>query len=302
MSVFQPLSASIVKTLLPFYHAQSSRLSDFTAGAAFMWRKYLKTAYCIHADMLICRITLKAGDFYTLPIGSGDVQTALTFLENYCREEHLPLQFAGIPQEAVPLLLDRYGTHAQAFAVRDAADYLYDFETFVQFPGRKLSGKRNHLRRFWAQTPTAVFRPLAETDIPQAVAFVRAFGQQRAQAETMTAMETEEIVRCCELLENMQTLGIFAGALYQEDTIIAITAGEIVGDMLCVHIEKADTHYEGVYQAISNAFAAYMQRPTLAYINREDDAGDEGLRRSKLSYRPCALLEKYVITVTKKEG
>ena len=67
--------------------------------------------------------------------------------------------------------------------------------------------------------------------------------------------------------------------------------------MLCVHVEKADTRYEGVYQAISNAFAEYMQRPDVLYINREDDAGDEGLRKSKLSSRPLVLLNKYGVTV-----
>lgn len=70
-----------------------------------------------------------------------------------------------------------------------------------------------------------------------------------------------------------------------------------MGDTLYVHIEKADTVHTGIYQAVSQSFAQHMINDSVKYINREDDAGDAGLRRSKLSYRPCALLKKYSVTV-----
>lgn len=60
-----------------------------------------------------------------------------------------------------------------------------------------------------------------------------------------------------------------------------------MGDTLIIHIEKADIAYEGVYQALVNEYAKCFVTPGVRYINREEDAGDEGLRRSKESYHPC---------------
>ena len=73
--------------------------------------------------------------------------------------------------------------------------------------------------------------------------------------------------------------------------------GEIIGDTLFTHIEKADRDYEGCYQMLVAQFAQQFAGESVAFINREDDTGDLGLRTSKLSYHPVALLEKYTVTV-----
>jgi hypothetical protein len=62
-----------------------------------------------------------------------------------------------------------------------------------------------------------------------------------------------------------------------------------------VHIEKADTSFHGAYTAIANGFAADLA-PLTTYLNREEDLGIEGLRRSKQSYYPVFQIEKSSLT------
>ena len=82
-----------------------------------------------------------------------------------------------------------------------------------------------------------------------------------------------------------------------EGKIVAFSVGEIVGDTLFVHIEKALKEYEGSYQVMVREFAVHEATDEVTYINREEDIGDLGLRTSKLSYHPVRLLAKYFVTV-----
>mgnify|MGYP002342265594 FL=1 len=54
---------------------------------------------------------------------------------------------------------------------------------------------------------------------------------------------------------------------------------------------------QGAYQMLVAQFAQKYAGGEVAFLNREDDTGDLGLRTSKLSYHPVALLEKYLVTI-----
>ena len=74
-----------------------------------------------------------------------------------------------------------------------------------------------------------------------------------------------------------------------------MTIGErLNSDTFCVHIEKADRSFDVIYTAINNLFVSSACEG-YRYINREEDLGIEGLRKSKLSYHPVFLLNKYII-------
>ena len=64
------------------------------------------------------------------------------------------------------------------------------------------------------------------------------------------------------------------------------------GETYCVHFEKASPEIPAAYAAINKLFAE-NSLGSFKYINREDDAGVEGLRKAKTSYQPEFLVKKY---------
>ena len=63
-------------------------------------------------------------------------------------------------------------------------------------------------------------------------------------------------------------------------------------DEICV--SKAFADIQGAYPMINQQFVIH-EMEDFKYVNREDDAGEEGLRKSKLSYRPVFMVDKGVL-------
>ena len=63
-----------------------------------------------------------------------------------------------------------------------------------------------------------------------------------------------------------------------------------------VHFEKALTRSEGIYALINREFAKNAAAG-FRYINRQEDIGEEGLRKAKLSYYPERLGLKITVTL-----
>ncbi|MEG2597830.1 MAG: phosphatidylglycerol lysyltransferase domain-containing protein, partial [Oscillospiraceae bacterium] len=94
-------------------------------------------------------------------------------------------------------------------------------------------------------------------------------------------------------LRNFTTLGFRGGILRQNGAIVSYTIGEPIGnDTFAIHFEKAFSTIQGAYPVINQLFVQ-AEAMDFRYINREEDAGSEGLRKAKLSYYPAFLLEKY---------
>ena len=89
----------------------------------------------------------------------------------------------------------------------------------------------------------------------------------------------------------------FADVLEVDGRIVGFEFGErLASNNGIVHIEKGDINYDGVYPMLCHAFAAKHFKD-VSFINRQEDMGLDGLRKSKLSYHPCGFVEKRIVVL-----
>ncbi len=97
------------------------------------------------------------------------------------------------------------------------------------------------------------------------------------------------------IFRDWEKLDMRGGAIRIGGKVVAFSIGSIGRpDTAYIHFEKADTDYDGLYVAQCKYVAA-SAFPEVKYINREEDLGIPGLRQSKGSYHPIAMVDKYKI-------
>ena len=96
------------------------------------------------------------------------------------------------------------------------------------------------------------------------------------------------------VLPDFEKIGLEGVALRIGGILQGIAFGGPLGaDTIVEHVEKANVEYNGIYQKLNNEFCKSL-KGRYEFINREEDMGLEGLRKSKMSYKPTRLVDKYI--------
>lgn len=296
MLEFKPIQVKNVPRLRKYYSKCDYRLCEYSVGIKLMWRQHWHPAYAeSHGCLVVLNHSHHFGHIFDYPVplpGVGDVEAALDEIDSWYRENGVAPTFGVVPAEERERLLERY-PYTIVDNDRLWQDYLYRAEDLMTFAGRRYSGQRNHINKFRKLYPDAVYRPITREDADKVEAFWEEFHQIFNKEN---ALAKKELCYARKLMRQVGKPWVRAGAIELEGKFIAISLGEICGDTLVCHIEKGLPQYEGVYPAMVQAFAA-ANAQGLRWINREDDAGDKGLRTSKLQYLPAELGAKVRIRV-----
>ena len=270
-----------------FFQAYPARQCDRSTAATIMWRNHYDNHYAVYDGTIIFSSNFTGDKCFTHPVGRN-VAGMLTELEEYCKTTDTPMVVCSVNRSEAPYMLARY-QNCEHSADRDWFDYLYEKEPMLMLAGRKYGTQRNHINKFKKLFPDYIFKRITDSDIEKLVEFTKSFSFNSEKSESAL----QELEMCIEVLENHEKYNMLGGYLEVNGKVIGYSFGEIIGDTLFDHIEKADVSYHGAYQMLTNCFLReFAADENVKFVNREEDCGDEGLRKSKLSYHPVELIEK----------
>lgn len=170
-------------------------------------------------------------------------------------------------------------------------EYIYSIPELIELPGNKFHKKKNLLNQFLREYEYS-YMEITPRIIHEILRVQKDWCLwKNCDGSPGLKAENEAIDR---VLSSWEYLGgLFGGALVVEDRIVAYTIAEQVDpENVIIHFEKGLTLYKGVYQAINQLFLE-KSCSSFKWVNREQDMGNEGLRKAKRSYNPIRMLKKF---------
>ncbi len=298
---FREITLEDARWAKPLLEANGYLSCEFAFVNIFIWRLIAHTEIARFEDYCILR-----GDYggkhihYQFPAGTGDLKRAVDAVLEYAKNDDKALQIVHVPPRGKKEMEALYPGVFSWRAPDAASDYLYNAADLAALPGRKYQKKRNHCSRFERQYPDWQFHEITPDDLPKICEFsntwVTLYGNDK---DAGILQEHEVVVEAC---RNYEALGLVGGVVTVKGEIVAFSFGSVMGDEFITHVEKASYDVDGAYNIINREIAKCVVAMGLPYINRENDMGEEGLRRAKQSYYPVQLLEKYVAECSLCEG
>ncbi len=284
---FSKITKDNIIEIKPFLDNAKYGRCEYTSGTILMYAEMAGYEYAEKDGVLFIKGKGRKSEYFMAPITNDHekfVKSVDELAESLLKEGKRPV-FVVVPEDKAKMIV-RECKREEGYS-----DYVYDIREFAELKGKKYHGKRNHISRFEREIGEFSFEKITVENIGIVKEFFLKFKEKEYKESDIFRFELQATQN---LLDNYFILSLEGYFLSAHGQVIGFTIGEVQGDMLIVHVEKCDKSVHGVYEKIANCMVKKMlgEHPELKYVNREDDAGDEGLKKAKESYHPLYMAKK----------
>lgn len=290
---FKDLTIDSCKELDPFFKLREIKSCEYNFNVMYIWSKANKTRYAITEHYALLSEIYK-GQFITLmPLCKEDYfKEAFEDILQYYKEHNLKFNTYVADEKFAAFINENYTDRFEMVVDRDLCDYIYDADKLRTLTGKKYSKKRNHLNAFLKEYEGRyIYRKLDKSDKVLICDFITRWVENKEEVTSDLDVELDAI---CRVIDNIDKLDIKCGGIFVDGQLEAFSIGSLINNSkeAVIHVEKANDGIRGMYPLINQTFLI-NEFPEVELVNREEDLGIEGLRKSKLSYHPLEILEKY---------
>lgn len=271
---------------------QRIEASDMLFGNLYIWHFSRDISYAILNNCLVIKTKFpnEKYPFIFYPLGLGNRKKTIKDVMDYFLSNNMKFAIKSLEPYQKDELEKNMPNMFDIYPNRDRFDYIYNVPDLINLNGRKLHGKKNHLNKFLNLYPNFVYERI---DSSNAIDVLEAYIKWFDKNPNINDGLRNEFIGIESTLRNFNLLDMKGGIIKIDNKIAAFTLGEqINNNSVVIHIEKANTFYEGIYQAINQQFLCNDWNE-MEFVNREEDLGIEGLRHAKMTYNPVRFVEKF---------
>ncbi len=256
----------------------------------FVWHRYYQTKIC-HHDGFYILCSDKFGLTFNFPSGSGDIVALIKKLRDYADSLGEKLVISSVTDKNISIFEENFGGEYEIESSEDGFDYIYKVEELANLQGKKFQKKRNHLKKI--ENYSYTFEKITDDDFEDCIKFAAELYNKDNSHEVESKVVEQYAID--QMFTHFHDFDMLGGVLRVDGKVEGFTlASRLNSNTIDIHIEKANTEINGAYPAVTNMFMKSVEGEFI-YANREEDLGIEGLRKSKRSYYPEYLLNKYSI-------
>ncbi len=269
---------------------QSGEMScEYCFGNLYIWSKVYSTEIAEYNGLFLAKTENENTASFLYPCGNSNKKNAINEIIEYCRNKNKKLVLYSLSEKSVKELNELFPDKFIFKPTRDSFDYIYTSQSLNSLSGRKYHSKRNHIS-FFKNNYNWKYEKIDRSNISECY-------KMNEEWEIINSEKGEgvsnELIAINRAFDKYFELGFVGGLIRLDGKVVGYTFGEPINEnVFCTHVEKAFSDIRGAYPTVNQQFCE-NELMQYEFINREDDTGDEGLRKAKLSYNPAILLEKY---------
>ena len=286
---FRLIERSQIKEFRKYYDYSDLFGCDSNLLNAYFWRYEYNISFTVFDETLIKAYFKPDGSVwgYCLPTGKN-IKGALEQIFSDAVERKISPRIVMLTNEQKAALEELYPNRFTYSPSPENQDYIYLSAELAALSGKKFHAKRNHISKFYRTFDDVRFEIINDKNKGDALKVVLDWYAEKEP----DSGENSEVAAVREGLDSLVEFNMRGAVLYVGENPVAMTLGSEISDRVYdINFEKALHGYDGAYAVINNEFAKTLT--DYEYINREEDMGIEGLRKSKLSYCPAIILDRF---------